>query len=205
MGSAKAKHEIIYGQLISDPQLKIVRVNDTRTLKQSTDVCDGRIVYKIPDIMKVRSTYKALVRISKSKSTLSIYDSLKGTVITSEIPVTETMEVKLIDLSPKENPSFEIVDINSAVQIVDSLDIYTEWSWSVTPVRVGNSKLEIIVSVIRNNNRKDVVYEDIVQVQHDIIIQILFFIQTYWLALLSPVIIPLFLWFYNKKRKKKKR
>jgi len=184
-------------------KLKIIEINKGKVIKQTNGYYDGRIVYKIPDVMKIRSTYKVLVRIAKSKATVSLYDSLSGNVITSRIPVTETMEVKLIDVSPKDNKNFDIVELNNAVQLVENGDTYTEWSWGVTPIKLGNSNLKIVVSVIKNDNKKDIVYEDTVMVEKDILVQIIFFFKKYWQVLLTSIVIPLVVWIYKKRSKKK--
>lgn len=208
-----ANHTEYYSLLVGDaydfshssPQrIKIVEVKNTKVIKQSANLSEGRIVYKIPDVMKIRSTYKVLVRISKSKNVVSIYDSLQGTVMASTIPVTETMEVKLLDISPADNKSFEIVDGNSGVQMVEEGDTYTEWSWNVTPVRVGNSRLKIVVSVIRDNNKKDIVYEDSVDVQKDVFVQIGFFFKKYWQVFMTAVLIPFIVFLYKRIKEKKK-
>jgi hypothetical protein len=153
--------------------------------------------------MKIRSIYNVFVRISKSKSTLSIYDDLSGEVKTSVLPVTETMEAKLIDLSPKDNKCFDIQVKNEGVQLVENGDTYTEWSWGVTPIRLINSKLEIVISIIRDGNKKDIVYNDIVEVEKDIKEQILFFLKKYWQVLMTSIAIPLLVWLYKSKKDKK--
>lgn len=191
--------------LFPDKELKIVEVNNTKVINRNSDLLEGRLIYKIPNVMKVRSTYKVIVRISKSVALVSLYDSLSGEVMTSKIPVTETMEVKLIDLSPKDKKYFDIVDGNSAVQIIESGDTYTEWSWEVTPVYVGNSKLKIVVSVIRNNNKKDIVYEDTVEIERDLKEQIKFFFGKYWQWLIGTLIVPFVVWLYKTKKEKKEK
>ncbi len=183
--------------------LKIIEIKNTRVIKQSTDLSEGRIVYKIPNIMKVRSTYKVLVRISKSKIVISLCDSLSGEVRTSKIPITETMEVKLIDISPKDDKAFEIVDGNSAVQMIENGDTYTEWSWDVTPVKVGNSKLKVVVSIIRDDNKKDIVYEDSVDVERDWSVQVSFFFKKYWQVLMTSIAIPFIVFAYKRRKSKK--
>lgn len=188
---------------IEKPILHITEVKNTKVIKNNTNLSEGRIVYKIPNIMKIRSTYKVFVRISKSKSTLSIYDSLSGEVKTSILPVTETMEAKLIDLSPKDNKCFDIQEQNDGVQLVENGDTYTEWSWGVTPIRLVNSKLEIVISVIRDGNKKDIVYEDTVEVEKDIKEQILFFLKKYWQVLITSIIIPFLVWLYKSRKEKK--
>lgn len=190
---------------IEKPTLKIIEVKNTKVIKNNTNLSEGRIVYKIPNVMKIRSTYKVFVRISKSKSTLSIYDSLSGEVKTSVLPVTETMEAKLIDLSPKDNKCFDIQEQNDGVQLVENGDTYTEWSWGVTPIRLVNSKLEIVISVIRDGNKKDIVYEDTVEVERDIKEQILFFLKKYWQVLMTSMIIPFVVWFYKNRKEKKEK
>jgi hypothetical protein len=185
--------------------IKIIEVPNTKVIKQSSDLSEGRLVYKIPNVMRIRSTYKVFVRISKSRATVSIYDSLSGEVMTSKIPITETMEVKLIDLSVKGKKSFEIVDGNNGIQIIESGDTYTEWSWSVTPIRMGNTKLKIIVSVIRNNNKKDIVYEDTVEIERDIKEQLIFFWEEYWKWIISTFISPFIVWWWKNRKKKKSK
>lgn len=187
------------------PDLKIKVVTNTKIVKENSDLSEGRIVYKIPDKMKIRSTYKVLVRISKSKTVLSIYDSLSGDVRTSTLPVTESMEVKLIDISPSDKKSFEITQDNNAEQIIEEGDTYTEWSWDVTPVRVGNSKLKIIISVIRDKGKKDIVYEDTVEVEKDILVQILFFLEKYWQVLMTSMAIPFLVWIYKSRKENKEK
>jgi len=182
----------------------IIEKQNTKVIKNTSNLSEGRIVYRIPNIMKVRSTYKVIVRISKSKGIVSIYDSLQGTVITSTLHVTETMEVKLIDLSPKDNKAFDIEDDNSgSVQIVENGDTYTEWSWGVTPIHVGSSKLEIVVSIIRNGNKKDIVYEDIVDVEMDAKEQIIFFLEEYWKWIITTFISPFIVWWWKNRKKSK--
>jgi translation elongation factor P/translation initiation factor 5A len=187
----------------TSPELKIVTINNTKVISKSTDMSDGRVVYKIPERMKIRETSKVLLRIAKSKATVSVYDNLDGTVRTSEIPVTQTMEVALIDPSPADNKSFEIVPDNNAVQIVDDGETYTEWTWNVTPVRAGSSSLKIVVSVIRDGNKKDVVYEDSVVIERDLQNQISFFWSKYWQWLIGTFLLPFFLWLYKRKKDKK--
>jgi hypothetical protein len=187
----------------TNKNVQIIHVKNNKIVKENTNLSEGRIVYKIPDKMKIWTTYQVFVRISKSKAVVGMYDSLKGVVKTTEIPVTETMEVKLIDLSPQELKSFDIVKIDNSEQMVDSLG-YTEWRWSVTPVRIGNSSIEVVISVIRDNNKKDIVYEDIIVVEKDIPTQLWLLFKEYWHYLLSSVIIPLIVWWYNKRKKSKK-
>lgn len=182
--------------------LKIVEINNTKVISKLVSMSDGRVVYSIPERMKIRSTYQVLLRISQSKATLSIYDNLEGTVRTSEIPVTQTMQVCLVDPSPFEVKSFDIVADNNAVQIIDGGDTYTQWTWNVTPVRLGNYNLKIVVSIIRDGNRKDVVYQDVVQIEKDISAQTSFFWNKYWQWIIATFILPFIIFLYKKRKEK---
>jgi hypothetical protein len=186
-----------------DPKdLKIVQVRNTRVVNNVNN--SGRVVYKIPERMRVRSTSRVILRISSSKSTVSIYDSLQGEVRTSEIPVTQTMEVKLVDPGPVDQKYFEIVPDNNAEQLIENGETFTEWSWNVTPIRVGSSRLKIVVSIIRDGNKKDTVYEDSVLIEKDLPVQAEYFWQKYWQWLIGTFILPFLLWLWKRKREKKK-
>lgn len=185
----------------SKPGLKIIEVKNTRVVSNVNN--SGRVVYKIPERMRVRSTSRVVLRISSSKSTVSIYDSLQGEVRTSEIPVTQTMEVKLVDPSPSDHKYFEIVPDNNAEQLVENGETFTEWSWNVTPVRPGSSSLKIIISIIRDGHKKDTVYEDSVLVEKDLPVQVEYFWQKYWQWLIGTFILPFLLWLWKRKKKEK--
>ena len=181
-------------------KIKILKVENTKIYNETKN--EGRLVYKIPSEMKVRETYQIFVRIGKSS--VNIYENLNGDVRETVIPVTQTMEVNLIDPSPKDSKSFDIVADNQAVQIVDSSESYTQWSWNVTPLKVGSTNLKVVVSIIRDGNKKEVVYQDRVQVKVNPIKQIAFWFNKYWQWLFTVLLIPIFKWLYDKYFKKEK-
>ena len=179
--------------------LVIIKVKNNRTTSSST--IQGSVVYKIPKDMTVRTTYQVIVRISKS--TLNIYENLNGEVKISSIPITETMEVKLIDVSPSDRKMFDIIADNSSVQLVENGEELTQWSWNITPIRSGKSKLKIVVSIIKGGTTKETVYIDNVSVKADVTKTVPLFIGNYWQWLLSTLLLPLFYWLYAKRKKKK--
>ncbi len=195
-------------QNTNNQNIKIVNIEKTKIYKESHN--EGKVVYKVPSIMSIRETYQVLVRISKSS--VNIYENLNGEVRTSIIPITETMEVKLVDPSPDDYKSFEIVADNNGVQMVDSTESYTQWTWNVTPIKSGKSKLKIVISVIKNGNKKETVYEDNVEVKIDAINEIVFFIHKWWQWIIGALLLPVFKWLFgiwkkrrDEKKKKKKK
>jgi hypothetical protein len=181
-----------------NPNIKIVTVNNN-TVSKST-VKDGRVVYKIPTEMRYKETSQVILRISKSSVT--IYDNLEGEVKTTMIPTSETMEVKLIDPSPKDGKMFDIVQDNSDQQIIEDGEEFTQWSWNVTPIKTGKANLKIVISVIKDGKKKETVYEDNIKVKIDVLKQLGDFIDKYWQWCMSTLILPFGIWFYNKRKKK---
>lgn len=188
-----------------NPKLKVKTIVNTKVIRKNSDLSGGRVVYKIPQQMVIGSISHVVLRIAKSRTTISVFDDLEGTVMTSEIPVSQTMEVKLIDPSASTNKYFDIIPDNDGVQLIeDDSTTYTEWSWNVTPIRAGNSSLKIVVSVIRDGNKKEVVYEDSIEIQKNLKFQLLTFWQKYWQWIIGTLLSPFAVWLYQNRRKKKK-
>lgn len=175
---------------------KIIKVNNSMVSSKSTNM--GHVAYKIPTEMKVRNTYQVIVRISKSTAT--IYENMNGEIKTTTIPVTETMEVKLIDPSPDDRKMFDVIPDNDATQLVENNESVTQWSWNVTPIRTGQAHLKVMIAVITDGNRKETVYQDTVNVDTNLEKQIPFFFGNYWQWMLSTLVIPFGVWFYNRKK-----
>jgi hypothetical protein len=186
-------------ELLEPEVLVITEVSNNRVSSSTTG---GHVAYKIPTEMTVRSTYQVIVRISKSR--VHIYENLNGDVKTSTIPITETMEVKVIDPSPSDNKMFEIIPDNQPIQLVEDNEDVTQWTFNVTPVRSGTSKLKVVISIIKNGVMKEVVYEDEVTVKTDVTKTVPFFIATYWQWLLTTLIIPFIVWFVKSRKKEDK-
>jgi len=178
-------------------KLSVVEVSNNRVSNSTTN--EGRIAYKIPTEMLVRNTYQVIVRVSKSS--VHIYENLNGEVKTSSIPITQSMEVKVLDPSVSDNKMFDIVSDNKPIQLVENNENVTQWTFNVTPLRSGSSKLKVVVSIIRDGLVKEVVYEDDVTVKTDITKTVPYFIAKYWQWLLSTIIIPIIVWFTKRKKK----
>ena len=160
----------------------------------------GSTVYSIPENMEVRNQYAVFVKISKSKIFIQQSFSDK-TVRKSVIPVTENMEVNLIDNSPEDNKAFSIVKENTSEQFLSNDSSFTEWNWTVTPLNSGEHKLSIVISIIRNGVNKEQVFEDTILVKSNFKNQSSFLFKKYWQWLISTLIIP-FIIFIFKRRKK---
>lgn len=160
----------------------------------------GNIVYKIPDTMSNMKDYDIVVRIANHKDT-SMIIGMGSNLVKSNIVVSSRMEVKLVDSSP--DSAFNIRVINNGIQIIDS-NSYTEWKFTVKPLKQGNRKINLVVSVITGQDVKQVVYTDIVYIKNNIIEETKSFWNINWKWLFTTIFIPIFIYFWNKKRKKNK-
>ncbi len=167
----------------------------------------GQIVYKIPDTMQVRKTYQISVRIAKGTDDIKIVEEYRGKVTTRIIKTSSIMEVLLVDPAPDDRKSFEITKINNDIQMIDSTG-YTEWLFSITPIHTGKYKLNLIVSIIRNDSRKQIVYTDKIYVRSNASAQIQTFWEKNWNWTFDTILIPLItfafgIWFANRRKKRK--
>lgn len=197
----------VYSEVDIDPppiiKTKVISVKRSIVKKDTIDVDIkiGTLVYHVPDTMVSKKTYIIKVRINRDTSDNKIIENIDPNIKQSIIKTTPKMEVVIIDPSPDNNKSFIIVKSNDDAQLVDN-DEYTEWVYGITPLKNGKLKLNIVVSIIRDGNKKQVVYSDNVYVKSNPTANIVTFIGENWKWIISTIIIPLVIWWWNRKRKK---
>lgn len=181
-----------------------VHLENTRKIetkiKKSEEFDKGILVYKIPDTMVIYTNYDIIIRISRDKKHIDITNGLGDKVISKIIKTTEEMDVSLVDESP--DSSFIIKKINTETQLVDS-DGYTQWIYSVRPIKHGEKKLLLVVSIIKGNNKKQIVYSDTIHVKENIGKEVTTFWGKYWQWLFTTFLIPIFVYFWKRKNKEK--
>jgi hypothetical protein len=82
---------------------------------------------------------------------------------------------------------------------------YTEWVYTVTPLRTGKHSLNLVVSIIKEGNKKETVYNDLVYIRSNPKEVIKGFWERNWQWAFSTILIPLIIWFYNKRKKKNEK
>ena len=204
-------------------ELKKVKIIDnTRPSKNSATVngiveenkVDGVIAYSVPDEMKVGEVYKVKIRITKDlteKKTLIVGDThipLNDTTVNSTITL-ESIRVSTImsALLVGDASEFTISSKSTEVQNIEQFG-YTEWEWSVKPLKSGENPLKLIIKVriISEDGEKSfkdiVVFEKNILTKTNIGYSIKNMISKYWQWSLSTLIIPFLIWLYNRKKKK---
>lgn len=184
-------------------QLKVI----DRTSKNS-DVNKGWIAYSVPEEMKVEKNFSVKVRISKksgqSKAELILgnddainnpdYPSI---AMIEDVKVSGEMSAELRgDLD-----AFKIVCLSTPTQNIDD-ESYTEWDWIVTPKKGGQNHLKLVVK-LKDLNKDIIVFNKNINVKSNVPVVVKGFFEKYWQWLMTTIIIPIFIYFWNKKKKKR--
>lgn len=176
----------------------------------------GTIAYSVPKEMQVGNSYQIKLRITKEKGkevnkTLVIGEreipiadpNIESKVTIENIRVERTMTTELLS----EDGAFTITPLNTDKQIIED-ESYTEWGWIVTPLKSGKTYLKLIIK-IKIEADGETSYKDIVVFDKDIEVKtnlkhgVKGWVSQYWEWLMSTIIIPLVIFFYKRREKKK--
>lgn len=184
--------------------------NNLKVIDKTTisDVNKGWIVYSVPESMKVQKNYSVKVRISK-KSTQSKAVLILGkddAINNPEYPSVAIIEDIRVsgDMSAElraDNDVFKIVSLSTPTQNIDD-ESYTEWEWIVSPKKSGKSPLKLVVK-LKDTNKDIVVFNKNIKVISNMPVAVEGFFDKYWQWIMTTIIIPIFIYFWNKKRKKR--
>jgi hypothetical protein len=103
---------------------------------------------------------------------------------------------------------FKITSKSTEIQNIEQFG-YTEWEWNVMPLKGGDNPLKLIIKVriISEDGEKSfkdiVVFEKNITAKTNIVYSLKNLINKYWQWSLSTLVIPFFIWLYNRKKKKK--
>jgi hypothetical protein len=209
--------EIKVEETISDkkPKNKILSENNTELIETeeielpiiTTLFSYGIVTYKMSDTMYVGESSTINLAISakdiQDKIVKEIETFENNNVTSDIIRIGNIMKVELIDGS---NKHFDIVNITNSKQHVEQFD-YTRWEWEVTPLLKGKHSLKLAVYVVFDDgsNKVEKVYKNFINVysKESIFQTVGKFLKANWEFFMGSVIIPMFVFFYMRKRKKK--
>lgn len=199
-------------------QIKLIKSHETKTqLKvfdkstNSIDTTTGWIAYSVPEDMKVSKSYSVKVRISKrhkgqNKAVLILGDedainnpNYESVATIDDIKVSGEMSAELRG----DVEAFNIVALSTLVQNIDK-ETYTEWEWVVTPKKSGQNPLKLVVKV-KDINKDIVVFNRTINVKKNVPVAFEGFLEKYWQWLMTTIIIPIFIYFWNRKKRKTKK
>ena len=173
-----------------------------------SDTNSGWISYSVPENMKVAKSYSIKVRVSKktngqSKAVLILGDD--DPINNPEYPSLATIDdIKVSgEMSAElrgDSDVFTIKSLSTQVQNIDDVS-YTEWEWVVTPKMSGDSPLKLVIK-IKDFKKDIVVFNKTIKVNTNATVIVESFFDKYWQWLFTTVIIPIFVWYWNRKRRK---
>jgi hypothetical protein len=164
--------------------------------------------------MQVGKSYQVKLRISRDGNkvqlvngdrNITIYDkTVKSKVVIESIRVESIMSAQLLSDSDK----FQITPLSTELQNIEEKG-YTEWDWSIKPLKGGQNFLKLVVKVrIKEDGQefyKDItVFDKNIDVKSNPGFTISQFIQSYWQWIMTTIIIPLVIWWWKNRKEKKK-
>ncbi|WP_273444423.1 hypothetical protein [Neolewinella agarilytica] len=114
----------------------------------------GHLLYQVPPKMAVRETHRCLVRIAHLLNQVLEGLPFDDSISLEEIPVSEVMEVEILDPCPSGNRAFDILLLSDGEQVVDEF-MATEWVFNVRPLREGQHDLILKISVLITVGEKE--------------------------------------------------
>lgn len=105
----------------------------------------GVVLYRVPGVMKVRIPTRCTIRVAVDDEAILqniVYD--EHVELHAKVEISDVMSAELLD---PENSTFQITALNARTQLVKDTG-YTEWNFSVLPLREGVHQLLVKVSIL---------------------------------------------------------
>lgn len=189
-----------------------VKVSDKKTtskltvVKTSPDPIIAQLfrasmAFVLPETTNITEDIKAQLLIDPSTDDVSKQLTVKGTVTKSTIQISKVAIAKLTA------PDFDVVAITPEQQALTTTEP-TEWLWELQPKSAGTHDVQLTVTaVIKVDGDKSEhhlkTFEKSVTVQITPMQVIKAWLAKYWQWIVSTLIVPLGVWIYKEKIKKK--
>lgn len=199
-------------QLIENREKKTnLKVIDKSSSLQTNDTTRGWIAFSVPENMKVSKSYSIKVRISKRTSgqnkailILGNDDAINNPEYNSIATIEDVKVSGEMSADLRGNSDmFSIVSLSTPIQNIDTVS-YTEWEWNIVPKNSGESPLKLVIKV-KGIDKDIVVFNRNIKIKSNVPVAVEGFFDKYWQWIMTTIIIPIFLYFWNRKRKKTKK
>lgn len=181
--------------------------DDATELQRALDSLPlGQVIFHYPNQMEIRKAETAQVRISGNLTDdIAKGLSSQGVVERDQIRISTFMKVSLSGY-----PYFDVKAINDDEKQPIAKDEFTEWSFTVLPLKPGRWPLHLVITaVVRTPSGAEAyrdypVKDEFVTVHVTTLGAIESFIFDNWQWLWTTILIPLTGWFWGRRRKAKK-
>lgn len=164
----------------------------------------GRVLFACPSEMRVESSERVEVRISgDAKQDITEGLEKRGVPIETAAKISPVMKVTL---TPDEGAVFDIKPLSEDEQLVSG-DGFSQWVWSVTPLKSGKHNLYLTVNAVVNvpglgpQKREIPVLTQAVQVRADMAYSAGQFWHSNWQWISTTLLIPIGLWLWKRRSK----
>jgi hypothetical protein len=169
------------------------------TIVNEEEIRPGLLDYNIPSQMTITHAYTIAFAINRDSTDKSIIVPGDSHVVISTTPI---MQVELIDPLPEKEKAFDISIANTEkIQMVD-MQGHTDWNYTVVPLKAGSHKLNVVVSIIRGDHKKQKVYSSAVIVETDIPIIVKSWLEKNWQWVITTLLLPFGIWLWKEKHAK---
>lgn len=166
----------------------------------------GRVLFACPPTMRVHFSERVEVRISGNpKEDLAAGLQERGVAVEEAAKISPVMKVTL---TPEESGVFDVKSLSEEEQLTSGGD-FSQWVWSVTPLKSGTHNLYLTVNVVVDvpglgpQKRQIPVLTQAVRVRADAVYSAGRFWRSNWQWFTSTLLIPIGLWLWNKRNKSK--
>jgi hypothetical protein len=169
------------------------------------DLIPGKLAFDIPKKMKVGERYDVTFSITQSLNENILFKGLDSTKFEiRNIDVSSGMRVLIYD--PEKGRNFEIHSQSANIQHVTS-NKNTTWLWHIKPLKKGShkiiAKVHATIYTERGTEREinQIVFNEEINVEATPVFTLSNFFNSNWQWLFGTLLIPLFVYFYRKRKK----
>ena len=191
----------------TDPywQHHTVGTGKTEAKQQLVKKFNTLLVFHANDTMQVNKAYVATLALAKNTNleelkakVLDASDaSDNNAIVDTTIHLGKRMKAKLVDMSPRSDPSFYIEEMGDQEQNLNSSkEAY--WNWKIEPLKEGEHELKLSIQVILSDDDRinlpprDIKVTIFAQ-KVSVSTEIGNFFSNYWQWIITGILIPIFI------------
>ena len=134
-------------------------VTNTDTKPQLIKKFNSLLVFHADDTMQVNKAYMATLALAKNANLEELKTKVldasdasdNNTIVDTTIHLGKRMKAKLVDMSPRSDPSFYIEGMGDEEQNMNSSkEAY--WNWKIEPLKKGDHQLKLSIQVILSDD-----------------------------------------------------
>lgn len=163
------------------------------------------LVFHADDTMQVNKAYLATLALAKNANLAELKEKVldasdasdDNAIVDTTIHLGKRMKAKLVDMSPRNDPSFYIEEMGNEEQNLNSSkEAY--WNWKIEPLKEGEHELKLSIQVILSDDDRinlpprDIKVTIFAQ-KVSVSTKIGNFFSNYWQWIITGILLPIFI------------